>query len=137
MARNVIEIIFGVLKKRFQILLLPPPLKMDDQAWIPVALCALHNFILKHNPEELQEFITEPEIVDVERTGTLRTELPALPRTCGCNTSWYYRSGDWSNFFLFFFSCCLLSLMYNNATKKNFLMDQYTNEKRNRSKKKS
>ena|ERR1700722_2901167 len=76
MAQNVIKRIFSVLKKRFRILLLPPPLKMDDQARIPVALCALHNFIQKHDSKELQEFMTEPEIVDVERTGTLRTELP-------------------------------------------------------------
>ena len=50
-ARNVIERIFGVLKQRFQILLLPPHYQLDFQARIPVALCALQNFIqeIDHN----------------------------------------------------------------------------------------
>lgn len=50
-AHNVIERIFGVLKQRFRILLLPSHYQLDFQACIPVALCALQNFIkeIDHN----------------------------------------------------------------------------------------
>ncbi|KIJ13850.1 hypothetical protein PAXINDRAFT_41098, partial [Paxillus involutus ATCC 200175] len=45
-ARNVIERIFGVLKRRFRILLLAAEYSLDIQARIPAALCMIHNFIL-------------------------------------------------------------------------------------------
>jgi DDE superfamily endonuclease len=51
-ARNVIERIFGVLKRRFRILLLGPEYQYSIQAQIPAALCAIHNFIRIHNPSE-------------------------------------------------------------------------------------
>ena len=51
-ARNVIEHIFGVLKQRFQILLLPPHYPLDFQACIPAALCALQNFIQETDDDE-------------------------------------------------------------------------------------
>jgi hypothetical protein len=51
-ARNVIERIFGVLKRRFRILLLGPEYQYSVQAQIPAALCAIHNFIRIHNPGE-------------------------------------------------------------------------------------
>ena len=51
-ARNVIEQIFGVLKRRFRILLIAPEYNLKVQARIPVALSALHNFIRIHDPEE-------------------------------------------------------------------------------------
>lgn len=51
-ARNVIERIFGVLKQRFKILLLPPHYPLDFQPRIPVALCALQNFIQKTDSDE-------------------------------------------------------------------------------------
>ena len=51
-ARNVIERIFGVLKQHFRILLLPPHYPLDFQPHIPVALCALQNFILKTDSNE-------------------------------------------------------------------------------------
>lgn len=43
--RNVIERIFGVLKRQFRILQIPPEYDMHVQARLPVALCAIHNFI--------------------------------------------------------------------------------------------
>jgi hypothetical protein len=51
-ARNVIERIFGVLKRRFRILLLAPEYSLQIQARIPAALCAIHNFIRIHDPAE-------------------------------------------------------------------------------------
>jgi len=50
--RNVIERIFGVLKRRFKILLLAPEYSLDIQARIPVALSSIHNFIRTHEPGE-------------------------------------------------------------------------------------
>ena len=44
-ARNVVERIFGILKQRFRILLLPTKFPLDVQARIPAVLSALHNFI--------------------------------------------------------------------------------------------
>jgi hypothetical protein len=51
-ARNAIEHIFGVLKRRFRILLLAPEYSMDIQKRIPAALAAIHNFISIHNPHD-------------------------------------------------------------------------------------
>src|ERR1700690_2648143 len=51
-ARNVIERIFGVLKQRFRILLLPPSYNLAVQSRIPAALSALHNFIRLHEPDD-------------------------------------------------------------------------------------
>lgn len=41
-----------MLKRRFRILLLAPEYNLDIQARIPTALCAIHNFIRKHEPDE-------------------------------------------------------------------------------------
>ena len=51
-ARNIIERIFGILKKRFRILMLSPHFSLDAQARIPAALAALHNFIHTHDTQE-------------------------------------------------------------------------------------
>ena len=51
-ARNAIERIFGILKRRFRILLLAPEYSLEVQARIPAALAALHNFISIHNPHD-------------------------------------------------------------------------------------
>jgi hypothetical protein len=78
MARNVIERIFGVLKRCFRILVYPAEIDMDLQARIPAALAAIHNFIRIHDPDELTSF-TEP--ADLER-GFVSGELAAgLTRT--------------------------------------------------------
>lgn len=53
--RNEIERLFGVLKRRFRILLLAPEYSLDIQSRIPVALAAVHNFILYHEPLDLPE----------------------------------------------------------------------------------
>lgn len=51
-ARNVIERIFGVLKRRFRILLIGPEYDVKIQAQIPAALCSIHNFIRIHDPQQ-------------------------------------------------------------------------------------
>ena len=50
--RNAIERIFGIIKRRFRILLLAPEYSLDVQVRIPTALCAVHNFIRLHDPDE-------------------------------------------------------------------------------------
>ena len=54
-ARNVIECAFGVLKNRFHILLLPVRYTLEIQVRIPVALCAIHNFITLNNPVDISD----------------------------------------------------------------------------------
>lgn len=49
------------MKRRFRILVLPPEYSMEIQARIPAALCALHNFIRRYDPTELDDY---PEPVD-------------------------------------------------------------------------
>ena len=51
-ARNAIERIFGIFKRRFRILLVAPEFNLDIQARIPAALAAVHNFIRTHNPQD-------------------------------------------------------------------------------------
>ena len=71
-ARNVIERIFGVLKRRFRILQLPPEYDISIQALIPSALAALHNFIREYDPEEIGEIeISDDEEPLLESVGEL------------------------------------------------------------------
>jgi hypothetical protein len=51
-ARNVIERIFGILKQRYRILLLPPRFDLNIQSRIPASLSAIHNFIRIHDIDE-------------------------------------------------------------------------------------
>jgi DDE superfamily endonuclease len=55
-ARNAVERIFGILKRRFTILDRPPEYSMAIQARIPPALAAVHNFIRIHDKNEIHEF---------------------------------------------------------------------------------
>ncbi|SRR6266576_3813981 len=63
-ARNVIERIFGVLKRHFRILLLSPEYNMEIQACIPAALAAIHNFIRINDSEDVK--LTLPVSVEAE-----------------------------------------------------------------------
>src|SRR6267154_5018847 len=56
MLRNVVERIFGVVKRQFHILLLPPEYSMEIQARIPPALCLVHNVIRVHDPNDMMEY---------------------------------------------------------------------------------
>lgn len=60
-ARNVIERIFGVLKKRFNILVIPPHFNLDIQVRVPPGLAAVHNMIVWLDPYGLKELLEELE----------------------------------------------------------------------------
>lgn len=60
--RNAIEQIFGVMKKRFRVLLLTQEYSFATQAQIIPALAVLHNFISLHDPGETSELELELEI---------------------------------------------------------------------------
>lgn len=54
--RNVIEHIFGVVKRRFRLMVAGPEYSRGVQAKIPAALAFLHNFIRHHDPfDEAEE----------------------------------------------------------------------------------
>lgn len=75
-ARNVVERIFGVVKKRWTILMRPPEYSMTIQVRIFPALAAIHNFIRIHDTEDIHDF--DDEICDPHpsaRTGQLATSL--------------------------------------------------------------
>lgn len=55
-ARNAVERIFGILKKRFAILTYSSEYSMAIQARIPPALAAVHNFIRLHDTDEISNF---------------------------------------------------------------------------------
>ena len=60
-ARNVVERIFGSMKRRFNILTHPVEYDMDIQAQIPPFTAAIHNFILDHDPGEVNEVLETPD----------------------------------------------------------------------------
>lgn len=63
--RNVIERIFGVLKKRFPILVVPKEnFSIETQRNIVIALCGLHNFIRAHDKGD--DYIQNAFIPDIE-----------------------------------------------------------------------
>jgi len=77
--RNVIEQIFGILKRCFRILLLPPEYVLNIQARIPSALSVIHNFITIHDPGESE--LDKADEADIGfgagDTGVVGTELGA------------------------------------------------------------
>jgi hypothetical protein len=77
----VIERTFGVLKKRFKILLLPPAYGMDIQARIPAALCALHNFIREHESDDDDQTLNQDGMAGIESDNDTAPEQAAGPDT--------------------------------------------------------
>ncbi|KAF0747954.1 hypothetical protein AaE_007533 [Aphanomyces astaci] len=57
--RNVVERIFGILKKRFSVLVCPVEYNYKFQVDLVLALCLLHNFIRRHGNDSLEQ-----EVVD-------------------------------------------------------------------------
>lgn len=80
-ARNVVERIFGVVKKRWAILNNPPQLDIALQARILPGLAAIHNLIMKHDPTDLDDFdgVHDPQPGYVVDAGSLANG-PTLPR---------------------------------------------------------
>ncbi|KAF7972769.1 hypothetical protein HWV62_16922 [Athelia sp. TMB] len=60
-ARNVIERIFGVLKRRYRILSIAPEFNLGIQSRIPCALAAVHNFIRAHDQELEDDIIDDSD----------------------------------------------------------------------------
>ena len=60
-ACNIVERIFGVMKKRFGILTRPPQFSMAIQAKAPPGLAATHNFIMDHDPGDINEYFDDNE----------------------------------------------------------------------------
>ena len=54
-AWNIIEHIFGVIKCKYRILLIPPEYNMEIQACITASLAVVHNSICSHQLEEEEE----------------------------------------------------------------------------------
>jgi hypothetical protein len=77
-ARNVVERIFGIIKKRWQILNNAPEFNRDIQARILPALSALHNFIVVHDPFDMdtfEEVYSDPQPGCPTDFGSLATQV--------------------------------------------------------------
>jgi hypothetical protein len=82
-ARNVIERIFGVLKKRFAALSKPMEYSVEDQAKIMQALCVIHNFIRIHDPDDIPKINKvdiNPEPMHVSGMDNLRGSVSRAER---------------------------------------------------------
>ncbi|KAF8591228.1 hypothetical protein K439DRAFT_1328173 [Ramaria rubella] len=55
-AHNVVEWIFGVLKRCFRVLVHPLEYSLAIQAHVPAALAAVHNYIRLHDPHPGSHF---------------------------------------------------------------------------------
>ncbi|XP_062100461.1 protein ALP1-like [Humulus lupulus] len=69
--RNVIECCFGLLKARFPILKSIPPYLLGKQRRMPIACCAIHNWIRMHsiNDEMFEQYSVDARpIKDIEGT---------------------------------------------------------------------
>jgi hypothetical protein len=76
----VIERIFGVLKKRFKILVSTPEFSTSTQACLICALAVVHNFIRIHDPEDMPEPV-EGENGECTEEGGLRDGISPAERS--------------------------------------------------------
>ena len=60
-ARNIIEQIFGVVKRRFRLLVVAPEYDLRTQAKMVPAICVLHNFICIHDNDDLPDVHQVPD----------------------------------------------------------------------------
>ena len=58
----MVERIFGVTKRRFRLMVATPEYTPEIQARVILALCALHNFVRVHDPDDLDDEDTQEEI---------------------------------------------------------------------------
>jgi len=70
----VIEHIFSVLKRQFRVLQLPLKYSMDIQARLPIALCMIHNFVHRYDPDDF----FDPELTEGDLPIELGDELGVL-----------------------------------------------------------
>lgn len=85
-ARNVVERIFGVFKKRFQIFSTPPEYSIDTQARLVQALCVVHNITRIYDPEDMADFDEEYDIdEDDEEKGGLRGSITNAQKMTASN----------------------------------------------------
>lgn len=81
-ARNVVERVFGVLKKRFQIFNTPPEYPFKTQAHLVHALAVVHNLIRIYDPHDVPSFHEdETENGADSATGELAGSVSAAERT--------------------------------------------------------
>jgi hypothetical protein len=102
-ARNVIERIFGVLKRRFRILIMPPEYSTKIQSCIPPALCAIHNFIRRYDPMEINDLADSQDIlpphIDLEMYGILSEGLPTRDaREAGAQSREHIAEAMWRDY---------------------------------------
>jgi hypothetical protein len=76
MAWNVVKRIFGVLKRRFWILIVPPELDMHWQARLPAALAAIHNFIQDQDPTDIDNIMDPMDPEPGAQAGELAHGVP-------------------------------------------------------------
>jgi hypothetical protein len=57
-AQNIVEKVFGVLKKRWNILVRPLQFSMEIQVEIPPGLAVTHNFIMDNDPHDIDHYLT-------------------------------------------------------------------------------
>ena len=74
MAHNVVERIFGILKRRFSLMVASPEYSENKQAKFVSVLCVLHNFISVYD----QDFMDVPSAQQLPSgTGISRQAAPA------------------------------------------------------------
>lgn len=67
-ARNVVERIFGVIKKKFHLLTAAPQYPIYTQTKLVLAICALHNFVRSYDPDDIAQYDLEELEREVPRT---------------------------------------------------------------------
>lgn len=76
--RNVIERIFGILKRSFRIIRTAPEYRFEDQVLLVLALCGLHNYIREHAAADEEELGLEAES-EVEEVAGNYYDTPLRP----------------------------------------------------------
>ena len=79
-ARNVIERIFGILKKRFDVLVSTPEYGQLFQAKLVQALMVIHNFIRVHDPHDKPD-LEDDEDEEDDDFGDLQSHVSRAERT--------------------------------------------------------
>ena len=76
---NIIERIFGVLKRQWRILDSPPEYDMHIQARVPAALCAVHNFIRHFDVDAFNDLEVDWDYMRFIEDGELPHQQTSLP----------------------------------------------------------